>query len=75
MVNYARCPECGNKLKSYYHYCGRCGNQEITDWSMTFIGIGVFLVIGLLWLIFAKNQFCSSSMLQTVVTNFGFSCN
>lgn len=75
MANHARCPECGNKLKSYYYYCGRCGNQDITNWPMTFVGIGIVLVVATLWLIFAKNQFCSSSILQMVVTNFGLSCN
>lgn len=75
MANYARCPECGNKLKSYYYYCGRCGNQDITDWSMTFIGMGIILIVAILCLIFAKNQFCSSSMLQIVITNFGLSCS
>ena len=75
MANYARCPECGNKLKSYYYYCGRCGNQDITDWSITFVILGIGLVIALFLLIFVKNQFCSSSILQMVVTNFGLSCN
>lgn len=34
-INHRTCPECGNRLRYYYFYCGRCGNVDIIDWVKT----------------------------------------
>lgn len=34
-INYKKCPDCGNRLKHYYHHCGRCGREDIVNWWAT----------------------------------------
>ena len=31
LVNHKYCPECGGRIKGYYYYCGRCGNQDVVN--------------------------------------------
>ncbi len=41
LINHKNCPECGGRIKGYYYYCGRCGNQDVVNWKFT----GIFLMI------------------------------
>lgn len=59
LINHNRCPDCGAQIKSYYYYCGRCGNNDAVNWKLT----GYFwLIAGAIFLIamyFVTKNFCS----------------
>lgn len=75
-INHKRCPDCGAKLKHYYWYCGKCGNNELTDWKMTFIMLGVFLAIAIVAALMFRSHLCQSEsqMVIGVLKQWGWAC-
>lgn len=58
-INHKSCPECGGRIKGYYYYCGRCGNQDVVNWKYTGV---LVLIVGIIFLIamyFLTKNFCS----------------
>ncbi len=55
-IKHKQCPQCGNRLKHYYYYCGKCGNRDITNWSKTIKFLLIFLCIIALIVMFTFNQ-------------------
>ncbi len=55
-IKHKQCPQCGNRLKHYYYYCGKCGNRNITNWSKTIISLLIFLCVIAICAIFVFNQ-------------------
>ena len=65
-INHKNCPECGERIKGYYYYCGRCGNQDVVNWKYT----GIFMLIaGAIFLIAmysVANNFCANMFFSQV---------
>ena len=66
IINHKNCPECGGRIKGYYYYCCRCGNQDIVNWKFT----GIFLMIagGIFFFVmyFAAKNFCENPFFSQV---------
>lgn len=66
LINHKQCPNCGARIKQYYSYCGRCGNNDVVNWKLT----GYFwLIAGAIFLIaiyFATKNFCSNAFFTQV---------
>jgi len=66
IINHKNCPECGARIKGYYYYCGRCGNQDVANWKFT----GIFLMIaGAIFLVAmysVTKNFCENPFLSQV---------
>ena len=73
-INHKRCPNCGARLKHYYWYCGSCKNQDLTNWTLTLMLWGVFLIIVVIVGTFIVGNLCSSEMLIPLINSFGRSC-
>lgn len=67
LINHNRCPDCGNRLKSYYWYCGRCGNTSIVNWTKTAILAMIFVVLVVASVLTIRGQLCKSSMTAGIV--------
>ncbi|MGP1606418.1 MAG: hypothetical protein ACTTG4_08515 [Moraxella sp.] len=77
-INHKTCPECGNYLRSYYFYCGRCGNVGIIDWIKTakfwlFVLLMAAIVIVPV-LIKLKTQCQNNQYVAAMVAGFGWNC-
>ena len=60
-INHKNCPECGARIKGYYYYCGKCGNDDVTDWKLSGL---TFLIVGVIFFLiiyFVMQNFCENS--------------
>lgn len=77
-INHRTCPECGNYLRSYYFYCGCCGNMGIIDWVKT-VKVWLFFIL-LALLIFVgpyqkiKAQCQHNPYIAAMAAGFGWNC-
>lgn len=59
-INYKYYPECGGRIKGYYYYCGRCGNQDVVSWKYSGILVLIAGIIFLIVMYFAAKSFCEN---------------
>lgn len=62
LINHRRCPDCHNRLKHYYWYCGQCGNQNLIDWAKTAIVIMIFINIVVFVGLSIRGQLCGNQI-------------
>lgn len=66
LINHKHCPNCDVRIKHYYSYCVRCGNNDIVNWKLT----GYFwLIAGAFFLIviyFVTKNFCSNPFFMQI---------
>ena len=60
-LNYKNCPECGARIKGYYYYCGRCGNDDVIDWKLSSLTLLIAGAIFFLIIYFVMQNFCENS--------------
>lgn len=68
-INHRRCPDCGNHIKHYYWYCGRCGNQDLTNWLATAVLAVAFIAILIIGAFFVRKSLCSSTITAQIVNS------
>lgn len=73
-INHNRCPDCGARLKHYYHYCGKCNNTDINDWRKTWLLIGIAIVIAIVVAIYLKGLLCGVDQFHHLMSRFKVSC-
>lgn len=61
-INHSRCPDCGKPVKSYYYYC-KCGNSDLTNWSLTGYVVGGFLIFAAIVMYFMLSRICNGGTL------------
>lgn len=67
--NHRRCPDCGNHIKHYYWYCGRCGNQDLINWAKTLIMWTIFVIIVTVGALSMRDRLCSSTITAQAVNS------
>ena len=66
LINHKNCPECGRRVKSYYYYCGNCGNQDVVNWKVTGIFLMIAAAIFCLVMFFATKNLCGNFLFSQV---------
>ena len=61
-INHKNCPECGARIKGYYYYCGKCGNNDVTDWKLSGLNLLIVGAIFFLIMYFLMQNFCEISL-------------
>lgn len=67
--NHRRCPNCGNHIKHYYWYCGRCGSQDLVNWAKTLTVWAIFAMIFTLCALFVHKNLCGSTITAKLVNS------
>lgn len=68
-INHRHCPDCGHRLKSYYWYCGNCGNQDLTNWAKTLVMWAIMALIVGVGLLFVRSHLCSNPITAQAFSN------